>query len=351
MFTSLELREPRKNAFWTSVGVHAVLLTVLLLVPLVFTDTLKLRPYDLVVIVAPPQPKDVLEVTPYRLPPIPKIERPAERIVAPPPLRPAVTSEALRKPPELEVAKLEKVEPVVVPPKPKVVEPLTGPENALKPPAPKPEVKTGLFSAGSSAKPTTDLPARQVQTGGFGDPNGVRGEGRTDKIANVASLGSFDLPAGPGAGNGTGGAKGTRGVVASSGFGSGVAPVNNNSDGSAARAVRQGGFADAQPAEAKPQAKMQEAALRETPVEITFKPRPDYTEEARQRKVEGEVLLRVSFGANGELRVLESLRGLGYGLDENARKAAQQIRFKPAMRGGQPVDSVATVHIVFQMAY
>jgi hypothetical protein len=41
---------------------------------------------------------------------------------------------------------------------------------------------------------------------------------------------------------------------------------------------------------------------------------------------------------------------LGHGLDEAAIRAAQKITYKPAMRGGQPIDAIATLHIVFQMA-
>ena len=68
-------------------------------------------------------------------------------------------------------------------------------------------------------------------------------------------------------------------------------------------------------------------------------------------KLEGEVLLRVLFTATGEARVIETIRGLGHGLDESAIQAAQRIRFKPALRDGEPVDSSAIVHIVFQLAY
>jgi TonB family protein len=89
----------------------------------------------------------------------------------------------------------------------------------------------------------------------------------------------------------------------------------------------------------------------QTPVEITYKPRPDYTEEARNLRLEGEVLLRVLFESDGGVRVIEVIRGLGHGLDENAKRAAQLIRFRPALRHGKPVDSTATVHIVFQLAY
>ena len=60
---------------------------------------------------------------------------------------------------------------------------------------------------------------------------------------------------------------------------------------------------------------------------------------------------RVLFSADGHVKVLGVSKGLGHGLDENALRAAEQIRFKPAAREGTPVDSTATVHIVFQLAY
>jgi outer membrane biosynthesis protein TonB len=42
---------------------------------------------------------------------------------------------------------------------------------------------------------------------------------------------------------------------------------------------------------------------------------------------------------------------MGHGLDEAAIAAANKIRFKPALRMGQPVDSTAVVHVSFQLAY
>jgi TonB family protein len=86
------------------------------------------------------------------------------------------------------------------------------------------------------------------------------------------------------------------------------------------------------------------------PVEILSKPRPVYTEEARKMRVQGEVVLSVVFEASGKLRVLGVVRGLGYGLDEAARNAAEQIRFRPAQRDGQPVDFAATLRVVFELA-
>jgi TonB family protein len=85
-------------------------------------------------------------------------------------------------------------------------------------------------------------------------------------------------------------------------------------------------------------------------VEIVSKPRPQYTDEARMLGVEGEVVLEVLFGADGEVRVKRMLRGLGHGLDERAVEAASLINFLPARRDGKAVDIVATVRIQFQLA-
>lgn len=87
------------------------------------------------------------------------------------------------------------------------------------------------------------------------------------------------------------------------------------------------------------------------PAEILSKPNPVYTEEARGRRIEGEVLLRLLFAASGQVQVLATIRGLGYGLDESAAAAAEAIRFRPAERAGVAIDSTAIVHIVFQLAY
>jgi len=357
LFRSIEFKESRKRSLYMSVVVHGVMLAVLLAIPLIFTDTIKIK-YD-TVLIAPPEPvKQVLEVTPYREPPQPKPEpKPEKPLIAPPPPKPLLTQPPELKPPDPPKVAEVKLPDVIERAKPEPIVRNTPrlPEAEPTPAAPKIEVRTGSFSTGSSAKPTTNLPAQQVQTGGFGDPNGIKGEGKPGKVANIASLGSFDLPAGPGAGNGTGGARGVKGVVASSGFGNGTATTGNstggNSGGGAGRAVRQGGFGDAENAKPEAPKKRADAGPPQTPVEVLFKPKPDYTEEARKLKLEGEVLVHVLFTAAGEVRVLDVIRGLGHGLDENALRAAQQIKFKPAMRDGQPVDSTATVHIVFQLAY
>ncbi len=211
-------------------------------------------------------------------------------------------------------------------------------------------VHTGDFG-GSSAPPTVNAPVEKVQTGGFGDPHGLPGNGKPNAKLYAASLGSFDMPAGPGQGNGSGGAKGIKGTVASADFGSGIATGGRGDGRSNGQGVSTGGFGSEQVVHGGPKIVAADTGAPTTPVEITYKPNPVYTDEARSLKLEGEVLLEMTFYANGTLRVNRVVRGLGHGLDEAATTAANKIRFKPALRNGQPVDSTAVVHVVFQMAY
>ncbi|HEV2699788.1 MAG TPA: energy transducer TonB, partial [Terriglobales bacterium] len=95
---------------------------------------------------------------------------------------------------------------------------------------------------------------------------------------------------------------------------------------------------------------LDDSAALTTQVEILYKPKPVYTDEARRLNIEGEVLLEVVFGANGDLHVNRVVRGLGHGLDEAAVGAANKIKFKPAQRNGSPVDSLSIVHVMFQTA-
>lgn len=218
-----------------------------------------------------------------------------------------------------------------------------------EPAPPRPEIRTGVLSTDSSVSATVSGPVRQVQTGSFGDPSAVPAAGNPNKAANIARVGSFDSPPGPG--ERSGGASGVRGAVASVGFGNGLAQPANNSGAAARAAVRQGLFSDAR----QPVETVQTRSSSETPsvqpVGILYKANPAYTAEARALRLEGEVLVEVVFTASGEVQVLGVVRGLGHGLDESAMTAARQIRFKPERMNGRPVDSQATVHIVFQLAY
>ncbi len=259
-----------------------------------------------------------------------KLPLPETLRVTPAVVKPKVPQETPVVPPKIEVAN-----------KVALLQPVT-------PMIPRKPVETNVFPAGSSENPTTAKAPQQVQTGGFGDPKGVPERSNEREPVNIARLGSFDAPSGPGAGNGTAGSKGSRGVVASAGFGSGVATADDS--GSASRGtVRQAGFGDAE-AVAPTRAKPAETVAKMTPAEILAKPTPVYTAEAKKLRIEGEVLLEVVFESSGKLRVVRVVRGLGHGLDEAAIHAAEQIRFKPAVRDGQPADSNGVLHVVFQLA-
>jgi TonB family protein len=208
-------------------------------------------------------------------------------------------------------------------------------------PAPK-VVATDTFSTGSSVAATTNLPAISVQTGGFGNPNGVPARDNRG-AASIPAVGSFDLPGGSGRGNGSGGAN--PGVVLSSGFGNGVATGNSTRGGP----VQQSGF-DSRHDGPEPVKASLTSGPASAPVQIFSKPNPEYTEEGRRLKIDGEVRLEVLFSTSGQVHVVRILQGLGHGLDEEAVKVAQQIRFKPASHQGQPVDSTAVVRIIFQLA-
>jgi TonB family protein len=214
-------------------------------------------------------------------------------------------------------------------------------------------VHTGEFQ-GSTVAPTVNAPITKVQTGGFGDPNGLKpsDSGKANGKLIASAAGSFDMPMGSGQGNGSGGAKGIKGTVASADFGSGVAtPGHGDGRGSGRGTVQSSGFGTQELAQNTPHMQRADSGPAATTVEITYKPNPIYTEEARGLKLEGEVLLEVEFGANGELHVKRVVRGLGHGLDEAAMVAANKMKFKPASKNGQAIDSTAIVHVVFQMAY
>jgi TonB family protein len=103
------------------------------------------------------------------------------------------------------------------------------------------------------------------------------------------------------------------------------------------------------PAAPKPAPQAPPPPRADRPVEVVYKPSPAYTDQARAQRIEGEVILEVEFTAEGKVRVLRVVRGLGFGLDEMAQRAAEQMRFKPATSKGAPVDFRASLTIVFRL--
>jgi TonB family protein len=136
------------------------------------------------------------------------------------------------------------------------------------------------------------------------------------------------------------------GAVTTGGFSSGArAPRAAN----APAEVQTAGFDQRASAPAQPSVAAATKPV-DRPVEIVFKPTPEYTDDARSARIEGTVSLELEFTAAGDVRVLRVVRGLGHGLDEAAQRAALRIRFKPAQSDSGPVDSRATVHITFRLS-
>jgi TonB family protein len=338
--------KPRWDRIGISAGLQLSLLIFCLLIPLIYPDQLRTVLHFQMVNIA--QPVTEIPVAPPPPPP-PKV-----KVKAPQP-KPAVVEPVKLDPKKPHIFEIPKA----VQPKVHTVEALA-PEmqahlEAAKidtqtagPKRPKEDVKLNNLNSGSAAPATVKAPIEKVQTGGFGDPNGLPGKGDAKHATNVNRLGSLSLPGGPGYGNGTGGDKGIRGTVASTGFGNGVAnpPQGGGKQGS----VQTSGFGDQTVADA-PKKKAAAAGPVDTPVNILSKPRPEYTAEGRNLKLEGDVVIDVVFLSNGTIQVNRVVSGLGHGLDEAAVRAAQQITFKPARREGQPVDFPARVRIEFRMAY
>ena len=335
LFSTLPAPQSRLGCFATSFSVQAMALFLLATVTLTVPKVQK--HFDAISLVAPASPQPAKQqVQPEPAPIVAKrVPRIQARVEAPAPPQLVLPLPAL---PKHEVVVNT---PVAAAPLPRFESPQTpAPQQRKQQP-----VQTNVF--GSSAEPTLPkMAASKVQTGGFGDPNGVAPNSNAKGKANIAAVGSFDLPSGPAYGNGTGGARGKAGVIASTGFGNGVAaPVR---PAAPQLPVQTANFDPAPVVEQKkapPQVKVPTL-----PVAIQEKPTPQYTAEARQARVEGEVLLQVLFTADGRVRVLRVVRGLGHGLDEAATRAAEKIRFAPAQREGRPVDSTAMLHIVFQLS-
>jgi TonB family protein len=82
---------------------------------------------------------------------------------------------------------------------------------------------------------------------------------------------------------------------------------------------------------------------------ILYKEKAEYTPEARANKVRGTVVLNVIFGADGSIRVLRVVHGLRHGLTGQALKAAQKVRFEPAVKDGKPVDVRGDLEFSFDL--
>ncbi len=293
----------------------------------------------------PEQPKPE-QPKPVKMPPPPKIETP------PPPMpietqqqKIFVPKEEIKPEPKPEI-KLEakadmlkiKEANVKLAPQPKAAILAAGPAQDA---SVKPKVEQVHYGALFGVTPNPNAPGNRPATiAAIGNPYG----GNQGKVkVSEGRVGSAGIGNGLQSGSNAGQKWTTK--VASAGIPSGSGNFNN---GQSMGRVQSAGLPQVQHAAiAQPAAPV---APNSTSVELTYKPAPQYTSEAKQLKIQGEVVLRVIFTANGQVQVLGVVRGLGHGLDEQAQRTVQMYKFKPATRNGKAVDLTTNITITFQMA-
>ena len=144
------------------------------------------------------------------------------------------------------------------------------------------------------------------------------------------------IPGPPSSGPGTGGGIGRNsGTGVGGGEGGGLGPGRGGNAGGGDMGL--GGGGGVQPMTAN---------LRPT---ILYKEKAKYTEEARQNKIQGTVVLNVVFTADGRITSIRVVRGLPDGLTEKAIEAAQKIRFNPAVKNGSPVSVRGNLEFSFNL--
>jgi TonB family protein len=267
-------------------------------------------------------------------------------------------------PPKVKMPDPPKVDPVVQPklpevkleaPKIKVVKPEPKPEDKpieMEAKVALPEFKTITPKVKEAPQPKaaiapTAMPAQSTDVKNsakpvhLGDTFGVTPNPNATRPATISAIGNpYGGQQGP--------AVAPHGVVGSTGIGG--TRSGSGGTGGAYAGSKVASAAIPTQAAVTPVQQQQAVTARTIPIEVISKPPVQYTAEARQLRIEGDVVLRVTFTATGQVIVQSVVHGLGHGLDEEARRVAQQIRFHPATRNGQAVDSTTTITITFQLA-
>ena len=341
---------PEPEGRWGSFGVSMVTnLTIMVLVVLLTAAVHKVQKEKYI--------EHMVFVQQNTPPPPPKVVIPKVKVIAPP--QPQVVK---LEPPKIVMPKIQ--------PPPEIPKPvkLDTPEQPKLPPAPPkavappPQPKVGLFSSPKPTEVANNQVKPDVKAGGFGDPMGAKPNPNSTKSQLVAT-GSFS--AAPGAATGAGAAR--KGAVGGTTFGAGVA--NGVPGGHDMGKVASAGFANGvvggtgkpggtgtvasagfSMGTAPTQVAIKTTEPAFVPPVVISEPHPEYTPEAAQLRIQGEVTLQVRFLATGQVEVLRVVNGLGHGLDEQAKRVAEQIRFKPAEKDGHPVDHTTLIHVTFQLA-
>jgi len=292
-------RRGRRILLIVSVAAHVLLFAVLLLMPRRAQTIMDpFIPIEIVFTAPVPSiPETLRAPVPPRSVPKPK-PRPEPRDEPPPPVAKAPDPVPTPAVPEIEAPPVAKIEP----------------------PRPRPVVRTGLLDETPAGPAIVASKASRslISASGFdGSATAASSPARPGRVMEAA----FDTQ--PTASRAP---RGTEGVVRATGFGEETAAAPRKRE------------------------RAEPAGVLDTEVEILAKPKPVYTDEARALRLEGDVVLDVTFEASGGLRILGVAQGLGHGLDEAAIDAAKRIRFNPAKRDGSPVDYTAKLRVVFRLA-
>lgn len=86
-----------------------------------------------------------------------------------------------------------------------------------------------------------------------------------------------------------------------------------------------------------------------TPPTIISRVEPQYTDEARDARYQGTVVVSATIEKDGTLKVDKVLRELDYGLTAKAVEALQQWKFKPGMRNGEAVAVSLKIEVNFNL--
>jgi protein TonB len=85
------------------------------------------------------------------------------------------------------------------------------------------------------------------------------------------------------------------------------------------------------------------------PPQVIFRVEPPYTEPARRSRVQGVVILEAIIDREGNVTDVRVLKPLPDGLDEAARQAVLQWKFKPGTKNGEPVPVIFSLTVNFRL--
>src|SRR5579884_3868113 len=82
---------------------------------------------------------------------------------------------------------------------------------------------------------------------------------------------------------------------------------------------------------------------------LIYGPEPEFSEEAREAKHQGTVVLQVVVGTDGRTHDIRVTQSLGMGLDEKAIEAIRGWKFEPSRKDGVPVAVLVDIEVNFHL--